>query len=119
MTEIDKEPVGFAIILPDVNQALAKANGRLWPWGWLAISKALPKIRKVRFVLLGVVPEFVGKGISFALVDEALRTAQRLGIESAELSLVHRQNTKVQRVIEAFGANHSKTFRLFQKNLTA
>ena len=34
IAERDGEPIGAALTLPDVNQALAKLNGRLLPFGW-------------------------------------------------------------------------------------
>ena len=117
LAERNQTPVGFAIVLPDVNQALGKINGSLLPWGWLKVARALPRICSFRFVLLGVQPEYIGQNISLALIDRALETASQLGIESAELSLVHQQNAKVQRVIDAFGAQSHKVFRLFQKAL--
>ena len=37
IAEKDGEVVGAALTLPDVDQALAKMNGRLLPFGWLTL----------------------------------------------------------------------------------
>jgi hypothetical protein len=47
-------------------------------------------------------------------MDEA---ARRVGIRSAELSLVQESNTRMRHVIESFGCNPCKTYRLYQRPL--
>ncbi|MBA3766370.1 MAG: hypothetical protein H0W99_05160 [Acidobacteria bacterium] len=42
----------------------------------------------------------------------------RLKIKKVEVSLVQGSNQRMQRVIEAFGCQRIKTFRLFEKSLT-
>ena len=37
MAEKDGEVVGAALTLPDINQVMAKLNGRLLPFGWLQV----------------------------------------------------------------------------------
>jgi GNAT superfamily N-acetyltransferase len=110
-------PVGFALVLPDVNEALARVKGRLWPFGWLRLALALPRLRAARFILLGVLPEATGAGIAPLLAHEAATVARRLGIRHAELSLVHADNHRVRHVIEAFGGRRCKTYRLYEKAL--
>ncbi|HDQ74125.1 MAG TPA: hypothetical protein ENN19_18835 [Chloroflexi bacterium] len=38
--EIDGEPIGFAATIPDINQALKRIDGRLFPWGWCGFGVA-------------------------------------------------------------------------------
>jgi GNAT superfamily N-acetyltransferase len=116
--EVRGEPAGFALVLPDVNEALARVGGRLWPFGWLYLAWAVPRIRTARFVLLGVLPQHTGGGIAALLAHEAAATARRLGFRHVELSLVHQDNRKVLHVIEAFGGRRCKTYRLFEKGFT-
>jgi GNAT superfamily N-acetyltransferase len=117
--EVAGRPVGFALVLPDVNEALAQVGGRLWPFGWLRLARAVRRIRAARFILLGVLPEATGAGIAALLGHEAAATARRLGIRHAELSLVHGDNRRVRHVIEAFSGRRCKTYRLYEKALAA
>jgi GNAT superfamily N-acetyltransferase len=115
--EVHGRPAGFALVLPDVNEALAAAGGRLWPLGWLRLLFGLRRLRAARFLLLGVLPEFTGAGVAPLLAHEAASAARRLGIRRAELSLVHGDNRRVRHVIEAFGGRPCKTYRLYQKRI--
>lgn len=116
--EVGDRPAGFALVLPDVNEALADLGGRLWPLGWLRLLLRLRRLRAARFLLLGVLPEFTGAGIAPLLAHEAAAVARRLGIRRAELSLVHADNRRVRHVIEAFGGSRCKTYRLYEKMIT-
>jgi GNAT superfamily N-acetyltransferase len=109
------QPVGFALVLPDVNEALAPLGGRLWPFGWLRLLRGLRRVRSARFLLLGVLPEATGAGVAPLLAHHAAEAARRLGIRRAELSLVHADNRRVRHVIEAFGGKVVKTYRLYEK----
>lgn len=113
------EPVGFAVLLPDVHQALPVAKGRLLPFGWWRLKRALPRIRRGRFVLLGVRPEHAGRGVAAHLALAMGRAVRAAGYEAVDVSLVLEGNARMQRVIEAFGCVRARTYRLFRKELGA
>lgn len=115
IAELDGEPVGFALVLPDINVALARAGGRLLPFGWLRILRTVPTIRSARFILLGVRPDRGGVGIGALLAYHVRETARRLGIEHLELSLVQGLNDRVRHVIDAFHCPVLKTYRLYRQ----
>ena len=50
----DTMPVGAALTLPDINQVMAKLNGRLLPFGWAKALWYRRKINAVRVFALGV-----------------------------------------------------------------
>jgi GNAT superfamily N-acetyltransferase len=109
--------VGFAVGLPDINAALAGLNGRLWPLGWLRLAYRVRRVRSLRLMLLGVLPEFAGQGVAACIASEIASAARRLGMRDSELSLVQATNSRIQRVIEAFGGVRVKTYRLYAKRL--
>ena len=116
--ERDGVPVGFALILPDVNRILHGMNGRLLPLGWLRLMRGLPRLTHCRYILLGVLPDHLGNGISTLLGDRLRRNATRLGFVTCELSLVRDGNRHVERVLGAFGGKRLRTYRLYGKSLT-
>jgi len=117
IAERDGQPVGFALLLPDVYQALAPLRGRLFPFGWLRLALGVRRIREARFVLLGVLPGIAGEGVGVALARAAVDAVTRAGIRRCEVSLVQESNARMTRVIEAFGCRRSKTYRLFGRDL--
>ncbi|MHC4398435.1 MAG: GNAT family N-acetyltransferase, partial [Planctomycetota bacterium] len=115
LAEVGGGAVGFAVSLPDINEALAKAGGRLLPIGWLQLARAIRRLGGVRLVLLGVLPEFRGRGIAALLADEQAKTACRFGARRVELSLVQETNGSIRHLIKAFGGVKCRTYRLFEK----
>ena len=60
--EVGDRVVGFALALPDVNQALKPAGGSLFPTGLLKILYYQRLIKNVRVLALGVVEEYRASG---------------------------------------------------------
>jgi GNAT superfamily N-acetyltransferase len=119
LAEAGERVVGFGLVLPDVNEALAGLRGRLLPFGWLRLLRGIRRIRSGRFILMGVLPEFAGRGLAPVIASRLQRAAERIGMGPVEISLVAGANQRMRNVIEAFGCTHTKTFRLYQKGLSA
>ena len=117
IAEWASRPVGFAVALPDIHVALARAGGRLWPLGWWRLWRSAARIRTARCLLLGVLPEYTGRGVAALLAHQLAAAGRRLGLRSAELSLVQSTNRRIQHVITAFGGQRSKTYRLYEKSI--
>ena len=80
MAEKDGEVVGAAITLPDINQVLAKLNGRLLPFGWLQFLLGKRKIDQLRVFALGVKHAYRHTGVAAGLYLRHLETAGRPGV---------------------------------------
>lgn len=117
VAEMEGRPVAFTLMLPDVNEALPVARGRLLPLGWWRLKRALPRIRTGRLMLLGLRPDVGGRGLAPLLAAALGEAVRPLGITRVEASLVLDSNARMRRVIEAFGCRCSRTFRLFSKAL--
>ena len=79
IAEKEGEPVGAALTLPDINQVMAKLNGRLLPFGWLKFLLGKRKIDQLRVFALGVKHEFRHSGVAAGLYLEAPRDRGRPG----------------------------------------
>jgi GNAT superfamily N-acetyltransferase len=117
LAESRERVVGFALALPDVNEALKDLSGRWLPFGWLRLWRGIGRIRSARFLLAGVHPQFRGRGLAVRLAHEMDARVRRLGLRRVELSLIQAGNRSMRRVVEAFGCSRVKTFRLYQKDL--
>jgi ribosomal protein S18 acetylase RimI-like enzyme len=117
--EVKGEPVAFSITVPDANQAIRKANGRLLPFGLIRMMLELRRIRTGRLIGLGIKEEYRRRGIDSLLVYDTFTTAQKLGWSGGEVSWTLEDNDMVNRVIAVFGGTRSKTYRVFQKSLVS
>ena len=69
IAEKDGEVVGAALTLPDVEQALAKMNGRLLPFGWWHFLRRKRYIDRLRVFALGVKHDYQHLGVAAALYE--------------------------------------------------
>lgn len=60
----NEELVAFGISFPTISEALKKAKGRLFPFGWIHFLKAMRDYDTVDLMLNGAVPEWQNKGVS-------------------------------------------------------
>lgn len=75
--------VAFGVSMPSLSRAYQKANGRLFPFGFIHILLALRKNDAIDLYLNGVHPDWQKKGVVSIYYAEMNKTAQRLGIKVA------------------------------------
>lgn len=121
IAEVKGEPVAFSITLPDANQALKAAHGRLTtfglPIGLVKLALAMRKISRLRLITLGIKEGYRRRGIDAILYLDTLRNARQLGYEGGEISWTLEDNHLVNRAIESMGGQRSKTHRIYQRSL--
>ncbi len=115
--EMDGRPVGFAFGLPNLNEALAKVNGRLFPFGFLKILAARKTIKGVRAPVFGVVPEVMGTGLAYLLYDRFEKALLAKGFEWGELSWQLEDNEAINRFAASIGAGIYKKYRIYEKKI--
>lgn len=113
--EVNGKTIGFALALPDVNVALKPARGKLFPTGLLKILYHQRLIKGVRVLALGVVEEFRTSGVAAAFYASLVRAARKLGYNGdCEMSWILEDNVLMTRSLEAMGARHYKTYRIYE-----
>ena len=118
--EYEDEPVGFVLALPDINQALIRLNGRLFPIGIAKLlwhTKISNKIDGARVITIGVVPQFQKRGIDIMLYREVFQQGVNKGYKWAELSWVLETNELMRRAIEEMGCELYKRYRIVEMPL--
>ena len=112
------EPVAFSLALPDVNQALKKINGRLFPFGLLKLAFHARRIRQVRVVALGILRKVQNwNGLGAALYYESFRRGVEAGYRTCEFSWTLETNDLINRSMRLFGAEIYRRYRIYQKPL--
>jgi len=114
--EVGQKVVGFALALPDVNQALKPANGSLFPTGLLKILYYQRLINNVRVLALGVVEEYRASGLAAAFYATLVQNARKLGYGDCEMSWILEDNVLMNRSLEVMGAKRYKTYRIYDWN---
>jgi GNAT superfamily N-acetyltransferase len=118
MAEKDGEVIGAALTLPDVNQVLAKLNGRLLPFGWLRFLLGKGKVDQLRVFALGVKHEYRHSGVAAGLYLKHLETAARPGtIAGGEMGWILETNGPMNRAMEGMGGKVVKRYRLYERAL--
>ena len=72
--------VAFSIVMPSFSEALQKAKGKLFPFGFYHLLKARKESKDVVFYLIGVHPEYQNKGVTAIIFDEYYKTFSEKGI---------------------------------------
>ncbi|MGR6920373.1 hypothetical protein ACU635_39580 [[Actinomadura] parvosata] len=122
LAEVDGEPVAVALVLPDFNQAVAAARGRLTrfglPIGQVRLSMAARRIDRVRGVLFGVVPDLRRHGVEAALLARAHEAIVSGGYRGGmELGWTLEDNQAINRYLTVLGCTRAKAYRIYGREL--
>ena len=117
LAETKDEPVGFALALPDYNQALRHLNGRLFPFGIFKLLWYKRKMNGARILTLGLKPGFRRLGIDAMLYLRLWEEAPKNGYPLVECSWILEDNWPMRRGLERMGAQLYKTYRIYEKAL--
>ncbi len=120
--EKNGETIGFALSLPDVNQAFHRGpriprgimNLPIALWNLMTKKKA---IDTVRILTLGVGKEHRGRGIDAMFYRKTIEIAEAKGYKFGEASWVLEDNDMMNRACEMMNGKKYKTYRVYQKAL--
>lgn len=82
--------------MPSFSKTLKKAKGKLIPFGWSYILAAQRKNDTVSFYLIGIDPEYQGKGVTAIIFEEMQHLFNSKGIQTVETNPELKENTAVQ-----------------------
>ncbi|MBO6585859.1 MAG: hypothetical protein JJ953_07115 [Gracilimonas sp.] len=118
IAEIKGEPVAFSIGLPNINEILKDMNGKLFPFGFIKLLWGKSRVQGLRTALMGVLPEWQGKGIDALLHQRSIQNGlETEGKTISELSWILESNPEMIRVAERIGGTLDKTYRMYAKEL--
>lgn len=116
----DKKVVGVGITLPSLTLALQKCRrGRLWPFGWWHVLKAL-KFKSAKIVdllLIGILPEYRAKGANSLLFSDLIPRYVEYGFEWGETHVEMETNDKVQSQWQYLDCEQHKRRRCYIKEI--
>jgi len=123
IAEIDGEPVGMIVLLPNLNELIRDLDGRLLPFGWLKLIWRLKRVgaRSGRIPLMGIRKQWqsslLGTAMVYQLIGALREPALREGIQEVEMSWILESNQAMCRVIESLGGVAYKRYRIYERQL--
>jgi GNAT superfamily N-acetyltransferase len=109
--------VAFGIVLPSLSKALQRSGGRLFPFGFAHILRALKRNDRADLMLVAVRSEYKGKGVNAILMDRMHRIFNRMGITKVESNPELETNADVQGQWKYYDRRQHKRRRIFIKHL--
>ncbi|MCP4631435.1 MAG: hypothetical protein GY855_00805 [candidate division Zixibacteria bacterium] len=118
--EVKGEPVGFSLSLPNINEILIKLNGKLFPTGIFKLlysMKIRRSIKGIRTIIMGMIPEYRGRGIDNLFYIETIRRGINRGYKWSEMGWILETNALMLRALDTLGGHIHKKYRLYQKKV--
>jgi len=111
------EPIGFAFCVPTLSTAVKKSDGKLFPLGFIRILKALKKNDTLEALMIGIMPEYQGKGASVLMFKTIHENCVRRGVTKMILNPQLEENFKVQSMFEQYEVEPFMRRRAYKKSL--
>ena len=113
------EIVGVGVGMPDVSHALRKCKGRLFPFGWIRLLRALKAKQMDAFdlLLIGVRPDYQGMGVNAVIIADQHPYFRKYGIQRVETTSIMETNTRNIANWEMFPHKQHKRRRAYMKQI--
>lgn len=119
IAEMDGEPVGVSITIPDINEALIKMDGTLFPTGVFKYLWNERKIKGLRVLIMGVLKEYRNMGIDLNFYYLTFKNGLKLGYNKAEMSWILENNLPMRNALEKIPRTRIyKTYRIYEKSIS-
>lgn len=113
----DKNLVAFSIVMPSFSEALKKANGKLFPFGFIHLLKARKTSKDVVFYLIGIHPEYQNKGVTAIIFEEYYNTFKENSIVNCFRTPELADNHAIHNIWKHFNPVVHKRRKTYRKEL--
>lgn len=113
------ELVGIGVAIPSLSRALQKSHGRMLPFGWYHLMRAMyfNITDTVDLLLVAVKPEYQSKGVNALLFTDLIPLFNKYGFKYAESNPELELNANVQLQWQYFESRQHKRRRAFTKEI--
>ncbi|MDE6563560.1 MAG: N-acetyltransferase [Muribaculaceae bacterium] len=110
--------VALGISMPSLSRALQKSKGKMFPFGWWHLLKAIRgNTDVVDLLLVAVKPEYQSRGVNALIFADLIPQYNKNGYKYAESNLELEGNENVQKQWEYFERRQHRRRRAFRKKL--
>jgi GNAT superfamily N-acetyltransferase len=113
----DHKLVAFSIVMPSFAEALQKAKGKLFPFGFMHLLKAKKNSKDVVFYLIGVLPEYQNKGVTALIFEEYYRVFKNNKIRNCIRTPELEDNHAMHNLWKNFDPVVNKRRRTYRKDI--
>ncbi|KWW32686.1 MAG: hypothetical protein F083_2612 [bacterium F083] len=92
----NNQVVAFGVALPSLSKAMQKAKGRMFPFGWYHMLKALKKNDTIDLLLIAIDEHYQNKGVNAMIFNKFAKGIVKNGIKYIESTRELEDNTQVQ-----------------------
>lgn len=118
VVDSDEKLIALGISMPSLSRALQKSGGKLFPFGWWPILKAIQgKVDVVDLLLVAVKPEYQNRGVNALIFADLIPQYIKNGYKFAESNLELEGNESVQKQWEYFERRQHRRRRAYRKSL--
>ena len=111
------QPIGFLFCVPSLSKAVKKSDGRLFPFGFIRIMKALKKNDTLEALIMGVMPEYQQCGIPMLLFKYLHENCIKRGIDTIIMNPQLEENYKVQSLFGEYITHPFMRRRAYKRSL--
>ncbi len=124
IAEVDGRPVAFMFTFPDINDALGRINGKLFPLGWLHLMRWLknPQGAGMRVPLMGVLKSLhntrMASQLAFMMIDRIrVQAHEKFGSDRGELGWVLKGNQGMLAIADTIESKVNREYTIYEKPL--
>ncbi len=119
IADSDNNLVGVGISLPSLSRALQRSRGRIFPFGWYHLMRALKSKRSeiIDLMLIAIDEAYQNKGLTAIIINEVLSGMQALGAKYVESNPELETNKTMQNQWEMFERREHKRRRVYTRSL--
>lgn len=114
----DEEIIGYLFAYHDVGAGLKRANGRLFPFGWLHLLIDKQRTKWVNVNGVGVLPEYQGRGVNammYTMLGDTIKN--EFDFEHADTVFIGEENFRSFSDNVTMGVEWYKRHRMYRKDL--
>jgi len=111
------EVCGFVISAPSLSKALQKARGKLLPFGFVHLQKAINHPIEADLLLTGVIPEYAGLGLPALMMSELYQSYIDNGVKWIESTGMQESNHVAIQTWKSWNHIQHKRKRCYKKRL--
>ena len=115
----ENEIVGVGLGMPDISEALRKCGGKLFPFGWYYLIKALKakKMDAFNLLLIAIRPDYQDKGINALFFQDQIPYFNQYEVKRIETTSILETNTKNIANFTQFDHKQHKRRRAYIKQI--
>jgi hypothetical protein len=112
------EMIGFAITMPSFTKALKRINGKMFPFGFYHLWRALRKNNRASFYLIGIKESYQSKGITAIIFQDIQEMFNKRGITEVETNPELEENKAIQSMWKNYKHELHKRRRTYRKDIS-